>query len=566
MRLPVFLFSIFVLSPLFATEGEHLVKSVAVPGTALAVKLTTQVGQPYDLSTLTRDVRYLWSLGRFEDIRVEATPSEDGIAVVFRTRPAVRMRLREILIEPSTCGLQLKAAKGSLIDRRSAEAIATEARRQLADRGYPRARVDYEFIRRRDEVDLKLKVDQGDSLRVKQVNFVGDPGIRIAQLRSGLDALRARRILPRIPWIWGGWRLLPSYTPEAAESDAARLESLYLSKGYLDAAVTPREADISGSDARVTFDVRAGQRFTLDTLRVGQKELTGASPAAACSTLFAERRRAEREGVLDFSARMEVQRSSGGHADAVTSFTLGQAYRVGRIEFTGNRRFSDASIRRNFLLDEGAPVDDRLLRRSLARLNRTGRFENISERNVIIARNEKTGLADIRLSLIEPKFGRWNISGPVGPPSFGGALEGSISARLPAWGRGIFELSTYTASVAAFAFASPIPGLAVASASRIPVLMLRRPFSPGDSWLSGFTVAPQIGWRGSSLLSATTQLQQRLQPLLAGDRGLIPDLPVTVSRPEGEAVMVCPAPRPRLYWPRVAAGVSLRIFGSMMAF
>ena len=45
-----------------------IIHSVAVPGTQLDVKLATQVGQPYDAATVEKDVRYLWSLGRFDDV------------------------------------------------------------------------------------------------------------------------------------------------------------------------------------------------------------------------------------------------------------------------------------------------------------------------------------------------------------------------------------------------------------------------------------------------------------------------------------------------------------------
>jgi len=52
--------------PVNKIVGEIL--DVAVPGTDLPVTLQTQVGHAYDESTVAKDVRSLWSLGRFSDV------------------------------------------------------------------------------------------------------------------------------------------------------------------------------------------------------------------------------------------------------------------------------------------------------------------------------------------------------------------------------------------------------------------------------------------------------------------------------------------------------------------
>src|ERR1035437_5016008 len=184
-----------VVLPAFAGELPLVVKAVAVPGTGLAVKLATQVGRTYDAGAVAKDVRYLWGLGRFEDIRVEASGDADGMAVVFHAKPAQRLRLHEIRIEPSTFGLEVKLPQGTPIDRPIAQQIAMRARRQLVERGYANARVGYEFAPHGSEVDLKLTVDEGEAIGVKQVEFLGETGLDPRALRGALRALRTRRAL-----------------------------------------------------------------------------------------------------------------------------------------------------------------------------------------------------------------------------------------------------------------------------------------------------------------------------------------------------------------------------------
>jgi hypothetical protein len=258
-----------------------------------------------------------------------------------------------------------------------------------------------------------------------------------------------------------------------------------------------------------------------------------------------QQRAAQREGILDFSARLTP--------DLELHVERGPAYRVGRIEFSGNRHFGDAMLRRNFLLDEGGVLDERLLRKSVDRLNRTELFEPIAMEDVMIGSDEKTGIADIRIRLRERKRGAWNISGPMGPASFAGPLHGSLSGRV--W-------SSFVVSVNLFAFAQPIlPAWAIASKHALfPVLALQRPFSPANGWLSGFTFAPQLGWRASALSYATTQLKQRALPALAGDRSLVPAVAVVVERPGREVPMFCEAPGARFAWLRRTASLGLAFF------
>src|SRR3954453_12976660 len=105
-----------------------IIHSVSVPGTQLDVKLATQVGRPYDSATVQKDVRYLWSLGRFHDIRVEEP--EPG-ALVFRVRHKPRLLLRDIRLEPHSFGLELKLPPGTPIDAAGAREIARGIEHQL---------------------------------------------------------------------------------------------------------------------------------------------------------------------------------------------------------------------------------------------------------------------------------------------------------------------------------------------------------------------------------------------------------------------------------------------------
>jgi outer membrane protein insertion porin family len=552
--------------PAAASETTPVINSVALLGTMLPVNLTAQAGQPYDASSIRKDVRALWSTGRFEDIRVETAQSAGRVSIIFRVTEATQWQLHEIRIEPSTRGLHPKQAEGTPVNHFRAHEIALEARNQLNAEGYLHARVDEKLIPVSGrKADLLLTVHQGDPVDIKEVEFQGTPGIDTQRLRSALRAMRVRRVLPGVPGLWHGWKLFPAYNPEAVESDIRRLQSMYLAKGYFDATVRLEDTAIHGKSAHVNIDVQAGPLYQVRDWRVsdGSVETVRAKDRPMrelCSCLLTARRAAERSGVLDFSASLNVERvGDPATADLSAAIQAGPSYRVGRIEFIGNHRYTDAAVRRKFSLDEGQPLDRGLLRKSIARLNQTLQFDPIDDHALVVQPHPVTGEADVFVRLTERQFRAWAISGPVGPASLAGPLQASLSSRLPGWGQGMLELSTYVASISLVAFAQPlIPWLAASAVRFQPVLAIQRPFTPGEGWKSGFIIAPQIGWQRSVLSYASTQLQNRLRPA-----PLEPELPVSVSRPQGDVAMLCEPGGPRLAALRLTAALAARFLGAI---
>lgn len=397
-----------------------LVNSVTVPGTGLHVKLATQVGRPYDARAVEKDVRWLWSLGRFDDVRVEE-PAPG--ALVFRVTPRPRLVLRDVRLTPHSFGLEIRLPPGTPIDRVSAREIARGIERQL---GY---RVEETLVPRGNgKVDLKLHV------------------------------VTAKKPKPGKPPI-----------------EEIRYE--------------------------VAKDV--------------------------CRDLFRER-----AGALDFRAQFDFDRG--------LTTERGPAYRVGRIEFMGHHRFSDGLLRAHMLLDEGDVFDERLLRRGIARLNRSGLFDPIDERQVLVARDAAAAVAHVTVRLTERKRGAWNIAGPW-------PLQGSVSARLPKW-------ATYAASVSLYGSSLRLLNL---PSRFFPVFAIQRPYTSGSGWKSGFAIAPQLGLRGFGTGYAVSQLQQRVMPLVSGERSAEAPLPVG-----GEIGAVCVA-KPRLRAVRTVAATALGFLGSL---
>src|SRR5579863_3078934 len=414
------------------TSDALTINSVRVLGTKSAVELKTQVGQNFDASIVQSDVRRLWSTGRFDDIRVEETPLDEGTSVTFHVVEMPELLLHTLHVEPSTYGLQMNLPEGTPMSRLRAHQIANQAEQDLRSDGFRTATVDYDLVPYiGNKVDLHLNIDAGERIKVKKVEFTGDTAFDDKDLRGELRSLKIRRVLPPIPGIWAGWRLYPGYNPDGVQGDLALLRSYYISKGYFDANVKLNDVEVAKKEAKVSIQVDSGELYHV---RSWQVTGNGVLPKVVhpanelmrsqnfCSTLFVARRNAEHEGILDFTVNLQVQPTEAStkeapEADLTASVERGKPFHIGRIEFTGNRHFTEAAVRSNFLLDEGDLLDEHLLRKSMARLNEANYFQPLSERNTILHTDPTTGMADIEFHVMERKRGSWNLSGPVGPAS-----------------------------------------------------------------------------------------------------------------------------------------------------
>ena len=274
------------------------------------------------------------------------------------------------------------------------------------------------------------------------------------------------------------------------------------------------------------------------------REMRFSGPSAVdelCACLLDLRRTAEAQGRLDFTAEVESA-GTGGPLDLTARIWVGSAYAVGRINFTGHSGINDSTLRRAMTIYERDLLDVAQLRRSLARINDIGVFEPLTLADVIVVHRHDGVTADLTISLRERKRRWWSVSAPVLPGI--GSLRASLASRLPPWGRGVFEATTYFISLNVAGFAKPF-------------LVLRRPVIPGQELLSGFAVSPALSPRAMLMHYGRTHLAHGIGTMLHGESLDPLAVSVTLVGLHEAEPLICVPPKPRLWWlRRGAAAVS----------
>ena len=417
---------------------------------------------------------------------------------------------------------------------------------------------------------------QASESRIREVRFVGDPAFETHVLKDVLEELKIRRRIPGI------WTRRPRYDARAVEADLERLRSFHLAHGYFDARIGVSDVTFEGRDATITLNVQSGakssvRRMDMEGLDEHGAIATGPSGELPvddlCECVLGARRDAETRGRIDFAVELHVSKPYAAMAgserdwvDVTARARPGASYFVGRISFSGNYRVNESTFRRAMVLQERALFDVGKLRSSLARLNRSGLLEPLTADDVHIQRNPAALTADLTISLRERPRGHWSVSFPLAAAGFSGSLQAAISSRLPPWGRGLFEASTYYVTFSVIGLPNPLKRLLPFAPRRrlSPLLALERPYLPGQGLLSGFALSPARPAQTLLTSYGTTHLGRGARAALGSDT-LIPSpllVPVQASRADdGEPAhlgfLICEPPQPRLRWLRRGAAYAL---------
>jgi hypothetical protein len=273
-----------------------------------------------------------------------------------------------------------------------------------------------------------------------------------------------------------------------------------------------------------------------------------------CAWLLEARGIAELQGRIDFSVAIEASDDPAPN-DETAHLRMGSQYVVGRIDFTGHVNVDDSTLRRAFTLRERELFDVGKLRRSLARLNDIGLTAPVTLADVVVTRRPDAVTADITIPLRKRGWRSWSLSGPIVPGL--GSYQASISSRLPAWGRGAFDASTYLVTLNALALARPSLGVLRVLSKATPVVLLERPYLPGQGLLSGFAVSPRLSPWTTVAHYGRTHVGRGLHARLDVQSEQTLAVPIVgAGRSEGE-FLVCEPEESRWRWLRRGAGYAL---------
>ncbi|HPQ80207.1 MAG TPA: outer membrane protein assembly factor BamA [bacterium] len=452
---------VLCLPPLPAFAAGPVVRAVEFTGNVRTPEDTLRntvrmaSGATLNLAIVDRDIKALYALGQFRDVRAETVPAQGGVKLIYalQEKPVIaeiafsgnKKIKSEDLRKDVTVHAFTALDERAVIDSKQKIAAA------YAKKGYYLASVGHHLeTTEQGEAKLIFDVKENQGVIVRKVSFIGNKVFKDKELR---DVVKTKE-KTFFGFITGAGK----YDEEKLKNDAMFLTYFYLNHGYLKVKVSPAKVTIS-KDKRylfVTFQIHEGQQYKVGKVSISGDILT--TPEELASLLKTKKGEIYSQKTLEEDLLMLTDRyGDEGYAyssinpittpddDELTAdinirIAKGHRITIERINIEGNTTTRDKVIRRELELMENDRYSERLLRRSRERLMRLGFFEDVS---FATPRGSRDDTMVLNILVKEKPTGSFNISAGFSTFEqfilnasiqkenfFGYGISGSISGEL----------------------------------------------------------------------------------------------------------------------------------------
>ncbi|MCP3957805.1 MAG: outer membrane protein assembly factor BamA [bacterium] len=357
-----------------------------------------------DLEKLNERVGTLWERKLIDDVAVEVEPVSGGVKLI------VRIVERPILVSVDYVGIK-RVNRGDIIEQADRERISVYESQPLElgelkrlklaieelykEKGYRFAEVSYTL---EETVPGQRRaiytIDEGDKVKIGDIDFDGNTVYGDWRLRMAMKGTKQSGIISK-------FTKKDIYNPAKIEEDLDKVRDLYRKAGYKDVLIArpelavkaknPGAATIKQQKRRlaITIPIEEGDRWRFGEITIEGNEVF--SDELLLRQFESPRGGWLRSKVLDdavesignlyssvgyiFSkVETEVVEQGDNVANVVVKIDEADQFKVGRIEFEGNRKTRDKVLRRELMVQEGTVMNMTAVQNSLLKIRQLNYF------------------------------------------------------------------------------------------------------------------------------------------------------------------------------------------------
>jgi outer membrane protein insertion porin family len=413
-------------------EGNRRVQEAVILG-----RIQSRPGSNFSPTQLSEDVRNVFALGFFDDVRTRVEDFEGGVKLTFEVveRPFVRdvefVGNRRISSDTLRDKIDLKL--GSVYNPVDVQRAREKLKDYYEEEGYFEVQISPETEAFPDgDVKVVFAIGEGRRITIDKIVIRGNKGLSDGKIKDIMLVQERQYFILR-----------GTLQRQKLDEDIERIISLYNDHGFVQARVESTDVAVDRDRAAVTITVQIMEGLQY---KVGKVDITGVTLLPVT-----EVRRQIKFKTGDVFSRAKVRdalRSIGdlystiGHAaadvnprteqrpspptmDVVFEINEGPAVYVERINIVGNVRSQDKILRREIPLEEGELFTLQKMQRARQRLINLGFFETV---NVTTAPGADKTKIIVNVEVVERPTGIFALGGGFSSvDSFLGSID--ISQR-----------------------------------------------------------------------------------------------------------------------------------------
>lgn len=460
-RIIVLLFCIFIQGVSYLAagalyEGEKIARvefKGLLKSDELSVKsvVSTKARSLYSIEVIDEDLKALYRLDFFEDIKVDVTKGDEGLIVtfIFTERPTVRdiiikgrKRVSERIIKD-----KILLKKDSFFREEDVLSDVQNIVELYEDKGFPGTEVSYEVknVTKKEKktgreismVDLYFTVKESRKLIIKSMSFSGLSAVKDSDLYRVMGTKR------RGYWFSSGY-----FKEGEFELDKTKILTYYADRGYIDARILKIDADAQKNEKKnreemdITIYISEGQQYRyggvvitghkiftdeelypLITLKENEvyNQTKWEKGVQSIRNLLAE------NGYIYFDMDIHQQKDEKNlTVSYAINLTENSKAHVENIFITGNKKTKDYVIEREIIIREGEIFNAKKIQRSQEKLYNLQYFSAV---NIDVKPGTELGLVDLIFDVEEQRTGLFSFGLSYSTAGYGFSLFEEVSAN-----------------------------------------------------------------------------------------------------------------------------------------
>jgi outer membrane protein insertion porin family len=422
----------FVLISVFFAAGARSaafrVVALEVQGTrrvgpdTIRAAMSTKVGGEFDLERIREDVKAIYRMGYFTDVRFDAEEVPEGyrLTVIVAEKPIVStVRIdgnKEVEAGDIKQAITLKDR--SLFKEEQVKESARKILEVYQNKGFFEAAVDPKVEEEADgSIRVAFRIVEGAKRKIVRIRVTGNLYLSGKAIRKAMDT--------REKGFFSFITDSGTFKKDVLENDIRKIEALYQSNGFLDSKVSDPEIRRGPKGLEVTIHVFEGRQY-----RAGEVRFSGESDIPEADLRKAVKlKRGEllsRETILHDLLALTTLQNDKGYAQALVSPVVekrreypvadvtyrterGGKFRFGKVEVAGNIKTLDRVVRRDLEVADGQLYTATGLKNSKENLTRLSYFKDVK---ITTAPSKVPDEMDVRVDVQEGPTG--TLSGGAG--------------------------------------------------------------------------------------------------------------------------------------------------------
>ncbi|MGH7197965.1 MAG: outer membrane protein assembly factor BamA [Candidatus Omnitrophota bacterium] len=415
------------IGPVFSETGK-IVRAIDVKGNktvsslTILAKVKTQTGQPLSSAVLNEDLKRLYGLGFFTDVRIEQEAFGDGVKVIFLV--VEKPVLAEIRIEGNNklkkdeIKKEMQSVLGDFLDQKRIRDDVDAVTRLYEKKGFSKAVIDSALDVNPDtnQATLRVIIDEGAKVRIKDIKVIGNNSVKTGDIHK---AMKTKKMA------WWGWFRSGFLKEEDVTEDIERVKALYDEHGFSDVEVTTETESIGETgDIILKVILNEGKQYLVGNITLNGTSVIPSQEILKVIQMTKEKPFSRRKLRLDVAAIQDLYFDKGYLSSQIRSesiyndttdrvdinynITENELTYVEKVIVQGNTKTKDIVIRRELRAYPGESFSGAKLKRSKERLYNLGFFEEVQ---FDVETGSQSNTKNLVVTVKEQKTGEFSFGG-----------------------------------------------------------------------------------------------------------------------------------------------------------